>query len=324
MLRRAWLAVLIVLVVGACGSGNSKAPAAHFSSVPTATPTPTRPAPALVQIENSADARPQSGIQKADLVYEYLTEGGITRFSVIYFNPSGGDHIEPVRSARLVTLRLLTSYHAVLFYSGASDTVLGKIYSGGFPNFDEKADGGKYYARDSSRQAPHNLYTTGDQLKAGVEKSGKRVTYQLPAPGEPSDQGDPTKSFGFAQTYAHSVAYSYSDGDRTYTARSETGPVTDAANGGQPVKITTVVLIRVPHHGMGYTEDVAGAEGIDFDLQGTGQADVYSRGQHFAATWDLTQPDQPLKLLGANGAPLTLPQGLTWIDLIDPGTAVGG
>lgn len=322
MVRLAGIAALLVLVLGACGNSAAKQPAAKPPSIPTATPTPTRPAPALVQIENAPDSRPQSGIQKADLVYEYLTEGGISRLSVIYFNPSGGERIEPVRSARLVSLRLLTAYQAVLFYSGASDHVLGKIYAAGLPNFDEKADGGKYYARDGSRQAPHNLYTSGDQLKAGVEKSGKRVTYELPAPAEPAGQGDPVRSFSFAQTYAHSLAYTYSDADRAYTARSETGPVIDAANGGQPVRMASVVLLRVAHHGMGYTEDVAGAEGIDFDLQGTGPADVYTRGQHFSATWDLTQPAQPLKLLGPGGAPLSLPQGLTWIDLVDPETQV--
>lgn len=151
-----------------------------------------------------------------------------------------------------------------------------------------------------------------------MAKSGRRVTYLLPAPGEPAGQGDPARSFSFAQTYSHSLAYVYSDSDRAYTARSETGPMIDAANGGQPVKMASVVLLRVPHHGMGYTEDVAGAEGIDFDLQGTGAADVYTRGQRFSATWDLTQPDQPLRLLGPGGAPLTLPPGLTWIDLVDP------
>ena len=318
--RPALLCALLAIVLAACGNQAPKQ--ASHSAPPTATPTPSRPAPAVVQIENAPEARPHAGLQKADIVYEYLTEGGITRFSAIYLNPSGQEKIEPVRSARLITLKLLTSYQAVLFYSGASDYVLGKIYAGGYPNFDEKADGGKYYGRDSSRQAPHNLYTTGDQLKAGVEKSAKRVTYELPAPGEPAGQGDPVKTFSFQQTYAHSVAYTYDEASKAYTYRSETGPLVDTSNGGQPVKITNVVLVHAAHHGMGYTEDVLGAEGIDFDLAGTGPADVYTRGQHFAATWDLSTPDHPLKLLSAGGTPLTLPEGLTWIHVVDPGMPV--
>jgi hypothetical protein len=62
---------------------------------------------------------PISGLRHADLVYEYLTEGGITRFTAIYFAPSGKDVIGPARSARLVTLRLQKAYGGVLFYSGA-------------------------------------------------------------------------------------------------------------------------------------------------------------------------------------------------------------
>src|SRR3981189_3409502 len=86
----------------ACGLTLSLLAACGTSANPIATPTPTpsRPGPAMVQIENSILARPQAGLQQADLVYEYLAEGGITRMTVIYFKPSGSQRIEPVRSAR--------------------------------------------------------------------------------------------------------------------------------------------------------------------------------------------------------------------------------
>src|SRR2546428_10707647 len=106
----AMLAMSVALVVLAgCGRAGLATP----------TPTPSRPGPAMVQIENSILARPQAGLQQADLVYEYLAEGGITRMTVIYFKPSGSQRIEPVRSARPVTIRLWDPYHGVNFYSGA-------------------------------------------------------------------------------------------------------------------------------------------------------------------------------------------------------------
>ena len=79
--------------------------------------------------------------------------------------------------------------------------------------------------------------------------------------------------------------------------------------------------MQVPHHGAGYKEDVLGAEGIDFDLSGQGKAEVFTRGQRFDATWDLSQADQPVRILGADGKDFPLPQGLTWIHLVDPGLA---
>src|SRR5665811_1661335 len=70
------------------------------------------PAPALVQVENSSPARPQSGLGSADVVYEYLTEGGISRFSAIYLHAAAG-RIGPIRSARLVSITLTRLYGAV-------------------------------------------------------------------------------------------------------------------------------------------------------------------------------------------------------------------
>jgi len=169
-------------------------------------------------------------------VYEYLTEGGITRFTAIYLKPSGSEKVGPVRSARLVSLRLVRSYQGVLFYSGASDHVLGQINDTHVPALDENSDGGKYMSRDPSRQAPHNLYTSGDQLKAGLDKVNAKVTYQLPAHGEPTGQGDPVQGLSFDQTFAHPVKYAYSAADKTYTYTTDTGVETDQANGNQPLR----------------------------------------------------------------------------------------
>src|ERR1700694_3778329 len=79
------LACGLALLLAACGS--STAPA-------TPTPTPSRPGAAMVQIENSILARPLAGVQQANIVYEYLAEGGITRMTAIYFTPSGRQRIE--------------------------------------------------------------------------------------------------------------------------------------------------------------------------------------------------------------------------------------
>jgi hypothetical protein len=276
----------------------------------------------MLQVENAPESRPHAGLQDANVVYEYLTEGGITRFTAVFFDPKGSQKVGPVRSARLVALRLVKSYHGVLFYSGASDYVLGKVWDSKTPNLDDRSDGGRYFSRDSSRQAPHNLFTTEDQLAQGVQKSGARITYKLPAPAEPAGQGAAVNKLSFDQTFAHHVEYTYDPGSKTFQYRNETGLEVDAANGNQPLKITNVVVLRVPHHGAGYTEDVRGEEGIDFDLQGQGKATVFTRGQQFDATWDLSQPDQPLRLLGADGKDLPLPQGLTWVHLADPDMAI--
>ena len=96
----------------------------------------------------------------------------------------------------------------------------------------------------------------------------------------------------------------------------------DTANGSKPVMVTNVVILYVPHKVLHYIEDVLGANGVDWLLQGTGTADVFSGGQHYKGTWDMTHIDQPLKLLDATGKPMKLPTGLTWFHVVDPGTPV--
>lgn len=298
------LTLSTILVAGACGG----------AAPPKTGSAPQPPAPALVQVENAPGTEPHAGLQQANIVFEYLTEGGITRFTAIYFNPSGGSKIEPVRSARLITLRLVKSFGGVLFYSGASNHVLGLLKSEGIPSFDENST--QYFARDSSRDAPHNLYTTTDKIAQGVQAKGLHRGYSLWPTGAAPAGGKPVSSISFQQTPAHAVTCTFSGGGYTY--RGET----DANAGGAPVKIANVVLLQVAHHDAGYTEDVLGAPGIDFDLQGTGTAAVYRDGRRYDAKWDLSDPNRPLRLLGANGKPIPLAAGLTWVFVVDPGTSI--
>lgn len=305
---------LLAMSVALAGCGSS--------GLATPTPTPSRLGPAMVQIENSILARPQAGLQQADLVYEYLAEGGITRMTVIYFKPSGSQRIEPVRSARPVTIRLWHAYHGVIFYSGANIHVLQQIQSQNIPAATEGTDGGAYFSRDPSRRAPHNLFTDGDRLEQGLKKYARRITYQLPSAGTPA--ASPASAVAnrvvFNQTNAHRVTYTYSASDGAYAYGTETGPLIDK-NTGQPIKPVNVILIQVGHHDAGFT-DVLGAPAVDFDLQGTGPADVFTQGHRYTATWDLTNPELPLKIVGADGKLMHLPAGLTWIHLVDPGTPI--
>jgi hypothetical protein len=309
-----WTISIGCLLMAACGN-TPVVPAAP-------TPTPGRPGPAMVQIENSILARPQAGLQQADLVFEYLAEGGITRMTVIYFKPSGNQRIEPVRSARPITIRLWHAYHGVIFFSGANQKVLDMIHSQQIPALTEGSDGGVYFTRDPGRRAPHNLYTDGNRLAQGTQKYAPKVTYQLPAAGTPPASPAPAAAnrVVFDQTNAHKVSYTYSSTDGAYAYGTEAGPLIDQDT-GQPIKPVNVIVIQVSHHNAGFT-DVLGAPAVDFDLQGTGPADVFSQGNHYPAKWDLTDPELPLKILGADGKVMHLPAGLTWIHIVDPGTPI--
>jgi len=152
-----------------------------------------------------------------------------------------------------------------------------------------------------------------------VEKFGLHRTYPL-REGRPSGAGDAVSHFGFAQTPSHRVASRYLPADAVYSYTADTGALANAET-GQPLNIAAVVLVRGAHHDAGLT-DVNGAPALALDPHGAGPADIYTGGQHYGATWDLTVPTQPLKFVGTDGEEVLLPRGLTWIHRVDPQTQV--
>ncbi|MCA1840559.1 MAG: DUF3048 domain-containing protein [Actinomycetota bacterium] len=181
MRTRHLLAASLTMILFACSSGGTK-PTASPRPSPSPSPKPVfcpltgvettrskkldRP-PLAVKIENSTPARPQAGLDAADIVYEELAEGGITRFMAIFHCADSSD-LGPVRSARLVDPDILQAYAPVLFgYSGANPIVDSKVRSTrGITDLEDDGVHGKAYHRQKGRPAPHNLFTTIDALRA--------------------------------------------------------------------------------------------------------------------------------------------------------------
>jgi hypothetical protein len=308
---RGWRFLAIAPLLAGCGGSSAKAPAAS--------PAPSGSVVAVVQVENSAQSDPHTGLQKADVVYEYLAEGGITRFSVVYYDPSKVDRIGPVRSIRPTALRLREAYGGVIFFSGGSAPLMQVVHSQHVPEISEDDNGDTYFQRDPSRAAPHNLFTTGQDLAKAIPLVKGALTYIPPGPGSLTAAGKPALAINFQETPAHRLSYRYSDAARAYTYTSERGPLIDAGNGNQPVEVTNVVLIEAPHKDFGYA-DVNGVPVIDFDLSVGGIAAVFNGGKRFDAKWDAVSAGHPPTLKSADGKDLKLPAGLTWVHIVDPGT----
>ena len=217
---------------------------------------------------------------------------------------------------------LYQRFGAYLMASGGSAYTYQRISQSGIPAIINDFDHGWHFFRWDGRPAPHNLYTDGNRLAQGVSKYAPRVTYILPSPGEPAASPAPAVAnrVVFDQTSSHRVIYTYSAADNAYVYSTALGALIDQDT-GQSIKPVNVILIQVAHHDAGFT-DVNGAPAVDFDLQGTGPADVFTRGHHYSATWDLSNPELPLKIVGADGKVMRLPAGLTWFHLVDPGTPV--
>lgn len=269
----------------------------------------------MVQVENLSDARPQSGLQSAGVVYEYVTEGGISRFSAVFTTPPKGK-VGPIRSARLVTISLAKFYGAVLVFSGGSTYIKGQIQSAGIPNADEISANGDLF-RDPAHSPPHNLYTDGARL-ADLERH-----VNAPSVTESLWERTPPGSVTGGQAMSK-VTVPVSDDERptfTYDAAAggwkrtepDTGPFLDADTHA-PVVVATLIVQQVEIRPTSEVVDVNGQTGVDHEIMGSGKAQVFTAGREFDATWTQGSTGPPTFTVGDHHPPIA--PGLVWICLV--------
>jgi hypothetical protein len=350
--------LVLTLAAAGCGSSPATPPVRTSASTqasnaalesPASTPTPTAPptpaplaAPLMIQVENLYQARPQSGLSTADIVYEYDTEGQISRFTGLWFAPPPASYyVGPVRSARLVDLRLLRIYGGVLLYSGASNYTQAHLNSSGLRWRDPDNSGSTLYrlfsrsAPPSLLGAPHNLYTDGARLATLERQTGMgQVGYQLwartPVASLPAG-GSPVSSFQVPVTQSERPIFTYVPGQGAYS-RDEPGGgyypgtgVLDDADTGQPWMVPNVVVLQVPVITVPQdNEDSANVpwvDGLDFAISGSGAGQVAVGGQLYAVTWTQGASGPP-QLTLADGQPAPLAPGQVVIELVSPGSTV--
>jgi Protein of unknown function (DUF3048) N-terminal domain/Protein of unknown function (DUF3048) C-terminal domain len=316
----------LLLLVTACGStpvptqhATAATPSATATPLPpTPTPIPALVAPTIVQVENSHLGRPQSGLAAANLVYEYVAEGGIGRFSVFFFGaPPPQQQVGPVRSARTVTVQLATLYHGLLVYSGASTYIGGLLRRAPFPSYDEDNARGNLF-RISSRAAPHNLYTDGAHLAnlAGLAALPP-VGYQLWTRTSNPVGGVPVTGFTAAVSAYEQPHFTWRAVLGGFTRTEDTGLVVDPKSRA-PLVLPTVIVQQVAVTTDLHVHDVNGQFGVDQMITGTGTAEVFTGGQEYQTTW--TQPASgPPQYTLADGTPAPIAPGEVWISLVPLG-----
>jgi hypothetical protein len=285
--------------------------------------------PIEIVVENSGPARPQSGLQDADLVYEYLSEYSTTRMTAVYFARIP-DQVGPVRSCRMVNPYLGYAYAGVTVCSGVSDGTGGWIVgttpgSHPVPNIMESTDQSGHFFRVGFRAAPHNLYTSGPRDEPMHNQwAVPDSAYAVDPPHDDVLAGQPADP---PQVPLHGVAYAYDSGSGQYLRTDHGAPFIDQVT-GQQVHAKNVVLLHVPFHDAGWVEDEnGGAHSVWYHLLGSGPAEVYSDGQVVQATWHMGATEQepyfdnrtPVWFTDEAGRVLLLNTGLTWIHVLGNG-----
>lgn len=262
--------------------------------------------PALIQIPNDELARDQNGLQAADIVFEYLAEGGITRLTAIYEHAP--DLIGPMRSARFISLKLGRHYKGLLFQSGESAATAARAASDPTPQFFDTI-GYQYRTYANGRYAPDNLMINGDRVQAAEGLFGID-SYTIPKARPNISGGSAGGSFNVDEHYS---TYTYDAATGTYN-KTEEGHAYQDLSLHQPLRIEMLITL----HTREWLLDVGDGHGAhihDFDLDTNGRIDVYYKGLHYTGSWASTDGHGPLTFTLDGGQALTLPPGLVWIDV---------
>jgi len=264
--------------------------------------------PAIIQIPNDEFARDQNGLQAADIVWEYLAEGGITRLTAMYNNAP--DLIGPMRSARFISLKLGRHYKGLLFQSGESQATASRAAQDPTPQFFDTI--GYQFRAAPPRYAPDNLMIKGPLVKAAEDNYFSGVgAFTIPKsrPVLPAG-GIPKATINIDEHYS---VYTYDPVIGTYQKTEEGHPYRDASL-GQPLKIEMLITLHT-RESLLNVGDGHGAHIHDYDLDTSGRIDVYYKGMQYGGTWNSTDSHGPLTFTLDGGQVLTLPPGLVWVDV---------
>jgi Protein of unknown function (DUF3048) N-terminal domain/Protein of unknown function (DUF3048) C-terminal domain len=261
-----------------------------------------------VKIENTPEARPQAGLDEADVVYEEVVEGGITRFWAV-FDSRIPPAVGPIRSVRALDPDLVAPLHAVVAYSGGTAPNVAAIRASTSTWVDETNAGPAFY-RSADRQAPHNLYAHAPRLLARGASGAPPPLFSYstvePAPGTPVR----AVTLGFAPPY--DVTYTYAPTTRTWV-RSYHGVAHRAASGS--VVAPTNVIVQFVNYTSGGAAQLLG----DTPTQA---AWVFTAGRLVEGRWSKPNAATPTRFTDRTGAPIGLHPGATWVELIPIGVTV--
>jgi hypothetical protein len=280
--------------------------------------TASRPSIA-VKIDNAPEARPQSGLDVADIVYEEVVEGGVTRFIAV-FHSTAPPLAGPVRSVRPMDPGVLSAYHGLVAYSGGIPAFVSLLRKAPVQDVDVDV-ATDAYTWDKSRAAPHNEYVSPEKLwpKAkGSNAEPPKAMFVYRAAGE---------AFGDAD--AHHVVIPYSPRQTSiYDWDAAAGTWKRTSNGtphtttsGAQIAPRNLVIQFVSLHNLDYV-DQSGTKVVESTVVGTGDAWILSAGRITRGHWTKDSASAPTKFSDAAGNPVKLTPGRTWVHFAPLGTPV--
>lgn len=263
-----------------------------------------------IMIENSPDARPQSGVKNSGVVFEAIAEGGITRFLALY-QEQKPQLIGPVRSLRMYYVDWVAAFDASVAHIGGSSAALAEVRNGNYRDIDQFFNAGAYW-RASDRYAPHNVYTSFEKLDALNQQKGYTTsdfTGFTRKDSTTSEIPDATQINVTISSALYNSSYLYSTQTNTYD-RSQAGAAHLDREDGQ-ISPRSVVVLDVQQSTVfedGYRESIAAI--------GSGKAHIFQDGTVQIVNWNKPSRTAQITFTDDQGVDVPLARGQTWITAV--------
>ena len=283
-----------------------------LTGVPTSgNSVPARPALA-VKVDNYPQARPQSGLDQADIVFEEPVEGGITRLVAVFQSQSPA-LIGPIRSARAVDAPILDQLSKpILIHVGGINPVLGLLQSANLID-DNLFYRGSVVKHLAGRYAPYDTYVSAEAAW-GLNPADTKAPAALFTYSSTSPSGTPVTSIHIPFTGTNNTLWTWNAASGHWLLSYSGRPAT-VANGGQIA--TTNIVVQTVHvtYGPWLENDVGGLEVLS-QMTGSGPLTVLRNGVVVTGTWHRATLNDPTTLTASNGSPIALQPGQTWVEIV--------
>lgn len=280
--------------------------------------------PLAIKISNAPArwVRPQSGFNEADLVFEHITEAGITRFTMVIYGKTPPD-IGPIRSARLIDLEIPAMYDSALVYSGSSDGVRQKLLTSDFRPRILFANEPGYYRTGANKPIEHTLYAVPATLWDVMEGKGlgnRPVLNTTMVFDEVPPLGDKPASEITLDYRWTVVDWKYNEESGRYRRWSD-GEVHNDANTGEQIQAANVIVIIANHREDSticeqVTNGVCTHYSVEAQIWGAGPAILFRDGKRYDGTWQRINRGDMLTFYDEAGKALPLQIGNTWFQVI--------
>lgn len=272
--------------------------------------------PIAIMINNIKQAQPQSGISKADIIYECLVEGGITRLMAILENYNGVEKLGSVRSARHYYVEIADEYDAIFAHYGQTKYAVSEIEKRGIDTLSGLSSlGDVIYYRDSNRVAPHNAYIDEKGIEKGIEQMKYRKEYEKGFQGHfrfydknTALQGEQANKVTLSYSNYTSPYFIY-DSDKKLYKRFQYGEPQIDDQTKEQLTYRNIIVQFVKE----WDIDRNGYQTMDLDSSGKGY--YITMGQYIPITWEKTKEDGITHYYTEKGLEIRLNIGKTWVSV---------